>query len=376
MHNTEPDLDLLSKVEKDLDETINLQYTGGTTGLPKGAELTHRTLVSNTYQGRAWFPDVIEGKEVYLTALPLYHIYAQTVIMHMGILCGANLVMVSNPRDTDELLETIVDNKITMFPGVAALFNNLNNYKGIEKHDLSSIKFCLCGAGALPAEVQETFEKMTGAILREGYGLTESSPICHAVPLSKFGKAKPGTVGFPFPNTECKVVDIDTGDIVGIGESGEILVKGPQVMKGYFKKPQETVNCLQDGWLRTGDLGSVDEEGYLSIKSRIKNLIKYKGHSVYPAEVEAYMMEHEAIMDAAVIGIPDEAAGENIKAYVVIKDEFKGKIIEQEIIDWMKSVVAAYKYPRIVEFIPEMPKSAVGKVLHRMLREGKYDISD
>ena len=377
LHNTEPDRELLAKVEKDLDETVNLQYTGGTTGLPKGAELTHRTLVSNVYQGRAWFPGIVEGEEVYLTALPLYHIYAQTVIMHMGILIGANLVMVSNPRDTDELLETIVHNKITLFPGVAALFNNLNNYDGIENHDLTSIKFCLSGAGALPWEVQNTFEKMTGAILREGFGLTEASPITHAVPLSKFGKAKPGTVGFPFPNTECKIVDVETGEkILGIGEEGEIAVRGPQIMKGYYKKPDETAACIRDGWLYTGDIGSVDEEGYLKIHSRIKNLIKYKGHSVYPAEIEAYMMEHESIMDAAVIGIPDEVAGENIKAYVVIKDEFKGKITEQDIIDWMKEQVAAYKYPRIVEFIPEMPKSAVGKVLHRMLREGKYDISD
>ena len=377
LHSTEPDLDLLSKVEKDLDETINLQYTGGTTGLPKGAMLTHRTLVSNAYQGLAWFPDIVIGEEVYLTALPLYHIYAQTVIMHMGILVGANLVMVSNPRDTDELLETIVDNKITFFPGVAALFNNLNNYEGIENHDLSSIKFCLSGAGALPAEVQNTFENMTGAILREGFGLTEASPITHAVPLSKFGKAKPGTVGFPFPNTECKIVDVETGEkILGIGEEGEIAVRGPQIMKGYYKKPEETAACIRNGWLYTGDIGSVDDEGYLKIHSRIKNLIKYKGHSVYPAEVEAYMMEHEAIMDAAVIGIPDEAAGENIKAYVVIKPDFKGKITEQEVIDWMKEQVAAYKYPRTIEFIEEMPKTAVGKVLHRLLREGKTDIVD
>ncbi len=376
IHNTEPDPALLASVEKDFDDVINLQYTGGTTGLPKGAMLTNRNLVSNAYQCRAWFPDVEEGKEVMLTALPLYHIYAQTVCLHLSMLTGANMVMVSNPRDTDELLETIVHNKISIFPGVAALYNNLNNYKGIENHDLSSIKFCLCGAGALPFEVQNTFEKMTGAVLREGYGLTEAGPVSHAVPLSKYGKAKAGSVGFPFPSTQCKVVDLETDEIVDIGVEGHICVRGPQVMKGYFKRPQETADCIKDGWLYTGDIGVVDEEGYLSIKSRIKNLIKYKGHLVFPAEIEAYLMEHPAIMDAAVIGIPDPAVGENLKAYVVIKDDYKGKVTEQEIINWMKERVAAYKYPRIVEFIQEMPKSAVGKVLHRLLREGKTDIID
>jgi long-chain acyl-CoA synthetase len=377
LHNTEPDPVNLASVKVDLDDICNLQYTGGTTGLPKGAMLSHRNLVSNAYQALAWFPDVVEGGEVMLTALPLYHIYAQMVCMHLGILVGANLVMVSNPRDTDELLETIVKNKVTIFPGVAALYNSLNNYEGIENYDLKSVKFCLCGAGALPFEVQDKFEKLTGAVLREGYGLTEAGPISHAVPLSKYGKAKAGTVGFPFPNTQCKIVDLETGEkLLGIGEEGEIAIRGPQIMKGYYKKPKESAACLRDGWLYTGDVGVVDEEGYLSIKSRIKNLIKYKGHSVYPAEVEAYMFEHESILDVAIVGIPDPIAGENLKAFVVLKPEFKGKVTEQELIDWMKERVAAYKYPRIIEFIEEMPKSAVGKVLHRLLREGKTDIID
>ncbi|MBN2156919.1 MAG: long-chain fatty acid--CoA ligase [Candidatus Lokiarchaeota archaeon] len=374
IHTTEPNP---PKVDMDPTDTANLQYTGGTTGLPKGAMLTHYNLVANAYQCRAWFPEAVEGGEIILVALPLYHIYAQTVCMNFGILIGANLVMVSNPRDTDELLETIVHNKITIFPGVSALYNNLNNYPGIEDHDMSSIKFCLCGAGALPAEVQDKFEKLTGAVLREGYGLTEASPVTHAVPLSRFGKPKAGTVGFPFPNTQCKIVDLETGErLLGIGEEGEICVKGPQVMKGYYKKTKETAACLRNGWLYTGDVGVVDEEGYLSIKSRIKNLIKYKGHSVYPAEIEAYMYEHPAILDCAVIGIPDPEVGENLKAYVVLKDEYKGKVTEQQIIDWMKDRVAAYKYPRSIQFIQEMPKSAVGKVLHRLLREGKTDIND
>jgi len=374
IHNTEPNP---PKIKADLESTVNLQYTGGTTGLPKGAMLTHQSLVANAYQCKAWFPDAVEGKEVILTALPLYHIYAQTVCMNLGILRGANLVMVSNPRDTDELLETIEHNKVTIFPGVSALYNNLNNYPGIEKHNLSTIKFCLCGAGALPYEVQDKFEKLTGAVLREGYGLTEASPVTHAVPLSKYGKPKAGTVGFPFPNTDCKIVDLETGKkLLGIGEEGEICVKGPQLMKGYYKRPEESAACLRNGWLYTGDVGVVDEEGYLVIKSRIKNLIKYKGHSVFPSEIEAYMYEHPAVLDCAVIGIPDLEVGENLKAYVVLKDEYKGKVTEQEIIDWMKERVASYKYPRIIEFIQEMPKSAVGKVLHRLLREGKTDIID
>jgi len=344
-----------------------LQYTGGTTGLPKGAMLTHYNLVSNVEQCNAWFPGVEVGKEVMLTALPLYHIYAQTVCMNFSVKIAANQVLVTNPRQTKELVKEIEKNKVTIFPAVAALYNNINNFPGIEKRDLSSIKFCLSGAGPLPAEIQTKFEALTGAKVREGYGLTEASPVTHANPLE--GRFKNGTIGLPLPNTEIKIVDIETKKELGINEVGELCIKGPQVMLGYYNRPEKTKETIIDGWLYTGDVAIIDEEGYTVIKERLKNMIKYKGHSVYPTEVEALLYEHEAILECGVIGLPDPEAGEIPKAYIVLKKEYRGKITEQDIIDWAKENMAKFKYPRIVEFIKQIPKSTIGKVLHRKLRE-------
>ena len=343
-----------------------LQYTGGTTGLPKGAMLTHYNLVANLEQCTAVFPNHEEGKEVMLTALPLYHIYAQTVAMNFSVKIGANMVMVSNPREVEELIEAIETYGVTIFPGVAALYNLINNSHGIEEKNLKTIKYCLSGAGPLPREIQEKFEQLTGAKLREGYGLTEASPVTHANPLE--GRFKNGTIGLPVPNTDIKIVDPATGKELGINEPGELCIKGPQVMLGYYKKDEENKRSIVNGWLHTGDIAIIDEEGYTIIKDRLKNLIKYKGHSVYPAEVEAYMMEHPKIFEVAVIGVPDPEVGEQIKAFVVPKPEFKDSITKQELIEWAKGNMASYKYPREIEFLDEIPKSAVGKILHRMLR--------
>ncbi|MBD3350797.1 MAG: AMP-binding protein [Candidatus Lokiarchaeota archaeon] len=349
-----------------------LQYTGGTTGLPKGAMLTHYNLIANCEQIKAWFPEANVAGEVMLTALPLYHIYAQTTCMNFSVCLASNQILIANPRDTEELLEAIEEHKVTIFPGVAALYNNINNYKGVEKHDLSCIKYCVSGAGPLPAEVQAKFEKLTGAKLREGYGLTEASPVAIVNPLA--GRYKNGTIGLPISNTEIKIVSSDSGEELPINEPGELLIKGPQVMKGYYKRPDRNKVVLADGWLHTGDIALIDEEGYTVIKARIKNLIKYKGHSVYPAEIEEFLYEHPAILECGVIGIPDEKSGETIKAFITLKKEYEGKVTEQDIIDWSKENMAKYKYPRFVEFIPELPKTNTGKVLHRLLREGNYDI--
>jgi len=352
------------RIEKD--DLAMLQYTGGTTGFPKGAMLTHGSIAANVIQASAWMPDKELGKEVLLAALPFYHIY-MCFMMNIAVNMGAKLTCVFNPREAHELIEAIEATKVTIFPGVAALYNNLNNYEGIEKHDLSSIKYCLSSAGALPLEVLNTFESLTGAKLREAYGLTEMSPAVTANPFE--GKFKVGTIGMPFPNTDVKICDKE-GNTLGIGEVGEIVVRGPQMMKGYYKREEATNNTIKDGWLWTGDLGMMDEDGYFVIKGREKNLIKYKGHSVYPIEVEDLLYNNEAIKECGVIGIIDDEGKENIKAYVVLHDEYKSKVSEQDIIDWSRENMGFDKYPRFIEFIDdEIPKSVIGKVLHRELRE-------
>jgi long-chain acyl-CoA synthetase len=360
------------KIEIDPEKDLAvLQYTGGTTGLPKGAMLTHYNLGANLEQCAAVFPGHEEGKEVMLTGLPLYHIYAQTVAMNFSVKIGANMVMVTNPREVEELIEAIETYQVTIFPGVAALYNLINNSHDIESKNLRSIKYCLSGAGPLPLEIQEKFEKITGAKLREGYGLTEASPVTHANPLA--GRFKNGTIGLPVPNTDIKIVSLETGEPVGINETGELCIKGPQVMQGYYKRDEENKRTIRDGWLYTGDIALIDEEGYTAIKDRLKNMIKYKGHSVYPAEIEAFLMEHPKIFECAVIGVPDEQKGETIKAYIVPKPEFKDQITVEEIVEWGKQNMASYKYPREIEFLKEIPKSAVGKTLHRILRDGKTE---
>ncbi|MHA1732089.1 MAG: long-chain-fatty-acid--CoA ligase [Promethearchaeota archaeon] len=361
-------------VEVDPEEELAcLQYTGGTTGLPKGAMLTHYNLVANCEQCYAVFPEAELGKEVMLTALPLYHIYAQTVSMNFAVRIGANQVLITNPREVEELIHAIEEHKVTIFPGVAALYNFINQYPGVKEKNLSSIKYCLSGAGPLPIEIQTKFEELTGAKLREGYGLTEASPVTHANPLA--GRFKNGTIGLPVPNTDIKIVAIDDRKReLGVNEVGELCVKGPQVMRGYYNRDEENASTIVDGWLHTGDVALIDDEGYTVIKERLKNMVKYKGHSVYPTEVEALMFDHEAILDVAVIGVPDPDVGEMIKAYVVLKPEFAGKVSEEDVVAWARENMAPFKAPKEVAFLDEIPKTNTGKTLHRLLREGKTEV--
>jgi len=350
-----------------------LQYTGGTTGMPKGAMLTHYNIISNILQIKAIFPECEPGKEVMMTCLPLYHVYAQCACMNFGALIAANLVLVMNPREAEDLIEVIQKHKITIFPGVAAIFNLLNNHEGIENVDMTSIKYCTSGAGPLPLEVQERFEQLTGAKLREGYGLTEASPFVSVNPLA--GRFKNGTVGLPLPDTDLKIVDLESGEtVLGPNEVGELCVKGPQVFKGYYNKPEETSKAIRDGWLYTGDAAIIDDEGYTVIKERLKDMLKYKGHSVYPTEVEALLYEHPAIQECAVIGVKEPVVGENVKAFIVLKPDYVGKITENEIIAWARENMAQYKAPHEIEFIEEIPKTIVGKILHRVLRDGKTEL--
>ena len=342
-----------------------LQYTGGTTGFPKAAMLTHRNIIANCYQLNAWFTGTEPGNEVMLAALPFYHIYLVTG-MNIAINNGWKIACVFNPREAHEVVEVIEATKATIFPGIAALFNNLNNYEHIKEHDLSSIKNCLSGAAPLPEDVRIKFEEVSGAKVREVYGLTEMSPGTTGNPF--VGLVKPGTIGMPFPSTEAKICD-PNGKILGLNEVGELVVKGPQMMKGYYKRDEETKNTIRNGWLWTGDLASMDEDGYITIRSRAKDLIKYKGHSVYPAEVEDLLYNNKAIAECGVIGIIDDEGNENIKAYIALKEEFKNKMTEHDIIEWAKANMGFEKYPRFVEFIDEIPKTTVGKVYHLELRE-------
>ncbi|TXT59412.1 MAG: hypothetical protein BAJALOKI2v1_210012 [Promethearchaeota archaeon] len=352
-------------VDINLNDLALLQYTGGTTGFPKGAMLTHRNIIANVLQAEAWFIEKDLGKEVLLAALPFYHIYMGTMV-HLAIYLGGKLALVFNPREAHEIVDVIEATNATLFPGVAAIFNNLNNYEKIKEHDFSTLKYCISGAGPLPKDIWKRFEELTGAKLREGYGLTEMSPFVSANPFQE--NFKIGTIGLPFPSTDCKICD-EEGKSLGVNKVGELVCRGPQMMKGYYKREEETANTIKDGWLWTGDLAMMDEDGYFIIRERLKNLIKYKGHSVYPTEVEDLMYNNETIKECAVIGIIDDEGKENIKAYVSLKDEYKGKVSEQDIINWAKENMAYDKYPRFVEFIDDIPKTIVGKVLHRELRK-------
>jgi long-chain acyl-CoA synthetase len=344
-----------------------LQYTGGTTGVPKGAMLTHFNLVSNAAMCAEW----LQGKEtedVFLTVLPLFHIYGMTTSMNAPIYLAGTMILLPRP-DLVEILKSIQKYRVTIFCGVPALYAALIAHKDISKYDLKSVKFCISGASPLPPEVQKKFIELTGGILVEGYGLTESSPVTHSNPLDPTMKTvKVGSIGLPWPDTEAKIVDVKTGKkTLRPGQIGELAVKGPQIMKGYWKMSEETEAVLRDGWLYTGDVGKMDEDGYFYITDRKKDLIKYKGYSVYPRELEDVIYEHPAVKLCGVIGKPKPVVGEIPKAFIVLKEGAEAS--EEEIIKFVRERVAAYKAIREVEFRKELPLSLVGKVLRRKLRE-------
>ncbi|MDH7486770.1 MAG: long-chain fatty acid--CoA ligase [Anaerolineae bacterium] len=359
-------------VEVDWNDIAVLMYTGGTTGVSKGAQLTHKNILVNAYQCKVWLnPE--EATEVSLTALPLYHSYAMTTCMNLSTLTAATMVLIPNPRDLEDVLKNITRHRPTQYPGVPAMYVAINNYPHLNKYDLSSIKACISGAAALPVEVQQRFQEITGARLVEGYGLSEASPVTHANPI--FGENRVGTIGLPWPDTEVKIVDVDTGEkVLGVGELGELCVRGPQVMSGYWNRPEETANALRpdpaggDPWLYTGDIAVMDEDGYFQIRDRKKDMILGAGgFNVYPREIEDLLYEHPKVMEAAAVGIPVEGKGERPKVFVVLKPGETAT--EEEIIEFCKQNLAAYKVPRWVEFRSELPKTAVGKILRRVLLE-------
>ena len=342
-----------------------LQYTGGTTGLAKGVMLSHANLLANVEQVRAWFPDADPGHEVMMAVLPFFHVYGLTVCLLLGVRLRAALVLL--PRfDLSAVVSSIDHYRPTLFPGVPTMYVAINNAVAGGGHDLSSIKACLSGAAPLPREVAERFERFSGGRLVEGYGLSECSPVALANPI--YGKRKAGTIGMPLPDTLARVVDpADPSQALPAGQAGELALRGPQVMVGYWSRPDETEQVLRDGWLLTGDMAVMDEEGYFSIVDRKKDLIIAGGYNVYPREVEEVLYGHPKIEEVCVVGVPDPYRGETVKAFVVLRDGERATV--EDIREFAKGRLAAYKVPRSVEFRDELPKTLIGKVLRRALVE-------
>ncbi|TKD70359.1 long-chain-fatty-acid--CoA ligase [Pseudalkalibacillus hwajinpoensis] len=338
-----------------------LQYTGGTTGLAKGVMLTHFNLVVNTMQCKNWIPDAKYGEESVMGILPFFHVYGMTCVMNLSIMYAAKMIILPKfePKDT---LKAIQKQKPTLFPGAPTIYISLLNEPDFDQYDLSSIKACISGSAPLPIEVQQKFqEKITGRLV-EGYGLTESSPVTHSNPLSDGTVV--GSIGLPWPDTDARVVT-PTGEEAPLKEIGELIVKGPQVMKGYWNKPDETDAVLKDGWLFTGDMAYRDEKGYFYVVDRKKDMIIAGGYNIYPREVEEVLYEHPAVQEAVVIGIPDAYRGETVKAFVVLKQN--ENTTEEEMNQHCRKFLAAYKVPRLYEFRAELPKTTVGKILRRVL---------
>ncbi len=346
-------------------DTAVLLYTGGTTGVPKGAELSHRNIVANAVQCKYWI-GAREGQETTVTSLPLFHSYGMTTCMNLAMYIGGAMLLIPNPRDLDHILKAINKHHPTMFPGVPTMYVAINNHPDVSKYDLKSIRACVSGAAGLPVDVQKKFQELTGGRLVEGYGLSETSPVTHANPV--FGNNKIGTIGVPWPDTEAKIMDLETGTKeMPLGETGELVIRGPQVMKGYWNMPAETKNTLRDGWLYTGDIARMDQDGYFQIVDRKKDMIIAGGFNIYPRDVEEVLYKHPKVKEAVVAGVPDPYRGETVKAYIVLKEGQTATA--EEIIDFCRQNLAKFKVPTAVEFRDSLPKTMVGKILRRMLVE-------
>jgi long-chain acyl-CoA synthetase len=356
-------------VEVGPEDTACLLYTGGTTGVPKGAQLAHRNLVSNAVAGLAWSHSIPAG-EVTIGALPLFHSYGMTSVMNMAVAGAMTVVLIPNPRDILHIMGSISKHHASFYPAVPTMYVAINHHPQVAEFNLGSIRVCLSGAAPLPGEVQEKFQDLTGCKLVEAYGLTETSPATHVNPLNR---NKIGFIGLPWPNTDARIVDGESGEQeLPVGEIGELIIQGPQVMKGYWEQPTETANVLREHpeigpglWLHTGDIARMDDEGYFQIVDRKKDMIICGGFNVYPREVEDVLFQHPAIAEAAVVGVPDEYRGETVKAFVVLKEGTTAT--EGEIIAFCREHLASFRVPSAVEFRESLPKSTVGKVLRREL---------
>ncbi len=342
-----------------------LQYTGGTTGISKGAMLTHFNIYSMTVRGTSFLP--LDSKDVFLAVLPLFHVYGAMVDLTIPLYVGAEILLLPTFH-VEEVLKTVQSKKATIFCGVPAMYIAINSNPKSKDFDLSSVRVCVSGGSALPAATRKAFMELTGGKLVEGYGLSETSALTHCNPVIT-GLVKDGSVGIPFPETDAIVVDLDDpGRVLPPGETGELAVRGPQVMKGYWNQAKETALVFHDGWFLTGDIARMDEDGYFYIVDRKKDMINVAGMKVYPRDVEEVLFEHPAIREAAVVPMADSFSGEAVKAYVVLKDP-TAKLTEREAIEYCATRLVKYKVPKRVEFVSELPKTLVGKVLRRKLRE-------
>jgi len=343
-----------------------LQYTGGTTGLPKGAMLTHANIYSNVLQGERWDPEVSYGAERYIGALPFFHAFALTGIVLGAARLGAEIII--HPKfELEDVVRDIDRKKVTILPGVPTMFAAINNHPDLEKYDLTSLRRCVSGGAPLPREVKEKFEARAGCVITEGYGLTETSPTVAVTPID--GTYKEGSVGLPLPGTMVKITDLeDPRRELPMGETGEICVSGPQVMKGYWRRPEETAETIVDGYLRTGDIGYLDEDGYLFIVDRKKDMILVGGFNVFPRTIEEAIYRHPAVREVTVIGVPDDYLGERPKAFVVLKDP-DHPLPEEALLAFLRERLGKHELPREIEFRTELPKTIVGKLSKKELVE-------
>lgn len=360
----------------DFEEDIALlQYTGGTTGAPKGVMLTHKNLVSNATMCKAWLYKFQDGEEITLGVLPFFHVYGMTTVLILSVMLANKMVLL--PKfDPETTLKTIEKQKASIFPGAPTIYIGLLNHPNVEKYDLSSIRACISGSAALPIDVQNKFEEVTGGKLVEGYGLTETAPVTHANFIwAEMKDRKQGTIGVPWPDTDSCILGPDSTEPLPVGEIGEIAIKGPQVMKGYWNLPEESAMAFRDGWFLTGDLGYMDEEGYFYVVDRKGDMIIAGGFNIYPREVEEVLYEHPAIQECVVAGVPDLYRGETVKVYIVLKEGMT--VTEEELDTHCRKQLAAFKVPRLYEFRDELPKTAVGKILRRVLiDEHKENMED
>ncbi|GLR17734.1 AMP-binding protein [Portibacter lacus] len=356
---------VIKDFNSDHDTVILHQYTGGTTGVSKGAMLTNKNMIANMLQIKAWLGEHVPEGAVSLSPLPLYHIFACTVNCLSMMACGAHNVLVTNARDLPSVIKEFKNHDVALFTGLNTLFNALLNHKDFASAGFEHLKITVGGGMAVQTAVAEKWEKVTGCRLSEGYGMTESSPVVTINPID--GTARLGTIGMPVSSTDVRILGED-GTVQPVGGIGEIQVQGPQVMKGYYNRPDETVKTIVDGWLCTGDIGSMDEDGFFRIVDRKKDMILVSGFNVYPNEIEGILAAHPKILESAAIGIPDEKSGEVVKIFVVKKDK---SLTEDEIKAYCRENMTGYKIPKVIEFRDELPKSNVGKILRRELRDEK-----
>lgn len=346
-----------------------IQYTGGTTGPPKGAMLSHANLAANVEQTALWFTDAQPGEERMIGVLPLFHVFAMTVIMNLGLKLGAELILL--PRfELKQLLATIARTRATLFPAVPTIYTAINTSELRDRFDLSSIRYCLSGGAPLPLDVRETFEAHTGAVLREGYGVTEAAPVTICNPLT--GTVRRGSVGLPLPGTEVRIVDLEDGALeVPTGEKGEICLRGPQVMSGYWNNPAATAQALRAGWLHTGDVGTMDADGYVRIVDRRSDVILCGGYNVYPRDVEEVLYSHSAVAECVVAGVPDPYRGQTVKAYITLKPG--RRVSADQLRAYLGDKLSPIETPKLFEFRETLPRTMIGKLCRKALLEEEQD---